>query len=490
MDNKITNQIKESDKSNIPNNVIDISKIEEGIHLYGFVKDEDGNSRVIEDNDYSSKKSFETDLRANGYTVNRVNDNRDMYILDNSDYRSINEITTKIKQIEKDIKEGIALPSDKLVLNTLKDILDKAMKISLTENKLNESNNKLTLYHNTTNENAIKISKEGIIPGLRKDVYGKGSEAEGSGIWCSTKRFYGYGGATITFEIDVDDEALSLQNDTEYMVFRTIKPEEIIDVDLVVSTICCMSNHNTVESDIPKAIQKYGRDKFVKVFKDHQSSFVKPYNMQQFNYLLETGEKYCKGKIQLTESNSSDNQNNIDKYIQENTNSIIGLKELAKKIRVNISTLGRKLNNAKYDYQRNIYKTQQDFYRDVLSEINKRLNKTESKHKIEEKSRNELLAKTKMQTKSRYDRSTAYKGFSIADIDTTSVFTTNSLRVTCRVGNYWDTVEMEDILYWIQLEAEKNKDFQINTKGITAAIMNSIDGMDIKVDCNCRRFCV
>lgn len=109
-------------------------------------------------------------------------------------------------------------------------------------------------------------------------------------------------------------------------------------------------------------------------------------------------------------------------------------------------------------------------------------------NKLEEVSRNELLAKTKSQTITRYNKAAGYKGFSIVDIDTTSVFTTNSLRVTCRVGDYFDTVEMENILYWIQMEAEKNENYQINTKGVTQAIMNSIDGMDIKVDCNCRRF--
>lgn len=106
-------------------------------------------------------------------------------------------------------------------------------------------------------------------------------------------------------------------------------------------------------------------------------------------------------------------------------------------------------------------------------------------HKIEEATRNELLAKTKKQTITRYNKASGYKGFSIVDIDTNSVFTTNSLRVTCRIGDYWDTVEMQNILYWIQLEAEKNKTFQVNTKGVTSAIMNSIDGMDIKVDCEC-----
>lgn len=109
-------------------------------------------------------------------------------------------------------------------------------------------------------------------------------------------------------------------------------------------------------------------------------------------------------------------------------------------------------------------------------------------NKLEEVSRNDMLAKAKSQTITRYNKAPGYKGFSIVDIDTTSVFTTNSLRVTCRVGDYWDTVEMENILYWIQVEAEKNQNYQINTKGITAAIMNSIDGMDIKVDCTCPDF--
>ena len=48
--------------------------------------------------------------------------------------------------------------------------------------------NSITLYHNTSNTNAIKISKEGIKGGMRLSVYGKGSESEGSGVWCSTIR--------------------------------------------------------------------------------------------------------------------------------------------------------------------------------------------------------------------------------------------------------------------------------------------------------------
>ena len=307
----------------------------------------------------------------------------------------------------EDIKDKIVTEEqleEFLKKNNLEESLEEQ-----NNNKLEESSNTLILYHNTTNENAIKIDKEGIIPGLRKSVYGKGSEAEGSGIWCSTERGYGYGGATITFEIDKDDEALEKQNDTEYMVFRKIEPNEIVDIDLVVSKIVINKLPSITESVIPLAIEKYGKEKLYSVFEKYSHNFVSPYNMEQLKHLVETGEKYCKGKIQLTES----------------------------------------------------------------------------KHKIEEVSRNELLVKAKGETISRYNRASGYKGFYITNIDTTDILRGNSLIVTCRVGRYDDTVQLEDILYWVQIVAEMNKDRQINTKGVTQAIMNSIDGMDINVDCTC-----
>ena len=77
-------------------------------------------------------------------------------------------------------------------------------------------------------------------------------------------------------------------------------------------------------------------------------------------------------KLKLIESN---HQDIIDEYIKKNTNSIIGLKELAIEVRVCISTIGKKYNKAKYDYERNNYKRQQEFYREILAEINKRLKK-------------------------------------------------------------------------------------------------------------------
>ena len=265
---------------------------------------------------------------------------------------------------------------------------------------------KITLYHNTSNDNAVKINKEGIIAGLRKDVYGKGSEAEGLGIWCTTERSYGYGGATITFNIDSNDEALRKQNDTEYIVYRNVKIEEIADIDLVVANIHTPKGNLATESYIPKLIDKFGKEKVLQVFK--KSKFVYPYDYNKFINLIETGNKYCKGTIKLTESK-----------------------------------------------------------------------------KLIEVSRNEMLATSKAQTYTRYQKASGYKGFSIYDIDTTSILTTDSLRVTCKVGDYWDTVEMENILYWIQYYAELQPNNQVNARVCTQAIMDAIDAMDIKVDCTC-----
>lgn len=124
--------------------------------------------------------------------------------------------------------------------------------------------------------------------------------------------------------------------------------------------------------------------------------------------------------------------------------------------------------------------------------------------KLEEVSRNTLLGITKSEPdlrvkarreqdpngphSNREQRSSGYKGFSVKNIDTTNVLSGNSLVVQLGVGNYNDVVELEDILYWVQISAENTNSYtknQINTKVVTQALMNSIDGMDINLDCSC-----
>ena len=457
----------------------------------------------------------------------------------------------------------------------------------------------LTLYHNTSNDNAIKISKEGIKGGLRLQAYGKGSEAEGSGIWCTTIRGYGYGGATITFTIDVNDPNIVKQNDTEYIIYRNITPNEIIDIDLVVSNIPCTSSHNTtVESDIPQGIEKWGKDKLLKVFKNNDNKFVNPYNYDKLVNLIKTGNKYCKGKIvikgelqegihlvadvqsndnshtQTLESNNYNSKEDFTNYLTSNNYKVISVKDnrdlyvaknseydklsqLEKYINVykklcnkldknssgytmiedvylklqklydeavkqplnesfeymnvedkpryndyiglsmqidgtknKIKQLNSKLNKAQYDSDRNKYEYLINYYKQLLHQYELAYKDTghklnEDKHRLEEVSRNEMLAVSKAQTITRYKKSASYKGFRIYDIDTNSVLTTDALRVTCKVGKYWDTIEMQNILYWVQLYAEQQPDNQVNTKVVTKAIMDAVDAMDIKVDCTC-----
>ena len=110
-----------------------------------------------------------------------------------------------------------------------------------------------------------------------------------------------------------------------------------------------------------------------------------------------------------------------------------------------------------------------------------------NKNKLEEVSRNELLAKTKGETITRYKKSAQYKGFSLVDIDINNLLRDNTIVLVCRVGDYLDYIQLEDVLYWIQIVAEKSVNRQINNKVVTEALMNAIDGMDIKVDCECRR---
>lgn len=438
--------------------------------------------------------------------------------------------------------------------------------------------NLITLYHNTSNKNAISISKEGIKGGMRLNAYGKGSEAEGAGVWCTNVRGYGYGGATITFQIDEDERELRKQNDTEYIVYRDIKPEEIIDIDLVVSTIPCNpkrkdSINSTVESDIPEGIKYWGIDDLLKVFGENSGDFAPPYDLDQLKHLIETGEKYCKGTIKLTEGklleNLTDQANYLytlskedPKYKDKITNidiseTLKGEKKLTFKVNsINVLVLEYPkkdkcfyyyVDGVKQGYESSVYnivskllkenksitklkeskrkycsinrhgnrdksfvlkgiidgKRQELAYgcsRQELEELKEKIlssnsdyniwvdendNVPNASYKLEEASRNELLAKAKAETITRYNKSAGYKGFSLVDIDTTAVKTRDVIIITNRVGDYFDTIELEDILYWVGLEVDNTRDKKMGLEVVRRALLGAMDGMDIKVDCEC-----
>ena len=339
----------------------------------------------------------------------------------------------------------------------------------------------ITLYHNTSNSNAINIAKSGIKTGMRLQAYGNGSEAEGSGIWCTTVRGYGYGGATITFQISQDDKDLWKANDTEYVVYRDININEIIDIDLLVAhDIVINSERNdsmgtVVESDIPAGIKEFGKDKLLQVFKNYPDLLVSPYSSRELEHLINTGEKYCMGKIKVEEDRTISNKSYVLRGLENSKSFDIAYNDS----RGSLENFMAKLQPAHPNVH--MWIEENDFVHNPTS-------LREAKQVLVEVSRNELLALTKSDTITRYNKASGYKGFSITDIDTSNILRDNTLVVTCKVGDYHDTVELEDILYWIQVVAENTNSYtknQVNTKVVTQAIMNSIDGMDIKVDCEC-----
>lgn len=123
----------------------------------------------------------------------------------------------------------------------------------------------------------------------------------------------------------------------------------------------------------------------------------------------------------------------------------------------------------------------------ISFDILEKTKKDESK-KLEEAGRNELLALAKGETITRYNKAAGYKGFSLVDIDTNSIMVYDSIVVTNRVGNYYDTIELEDILYWVGLYVEESKDKKMGIKIAEKALLGAADGMDIKIDCNCGDF--
>lgn len=82
----------------------------EGIHLTAIVRysnprpGEPTGYMKIEDDDYNSKADFKRDLRSNGYTVRTVWDNRDTYVIDNSDYKGLSDLVHKMSELKSMIE--------------------------------------------------------------------------------------------------------------------------------------------------------------------------------------------------------------------------------------------------------------------------------------------------------------------------------------------------------------------------------------------------
>lgn len=513
--------------------------ITEGMHLVAYVRSPyKPGVQAIEDSDYASKTDFAKDLRANEFTVLGVNDNRDLYVVDNSDFGNLAQLKKKMKfykmmwdDAKKENPESTLFKDD---YERLKKIYDEAMRQPLNENyvlkgiqdgksfdisyndnkeklqkfkdelqashqnvdmfiveeskkiealkpikkgqmkilniggeKLQENLKDIVLYHGSSNTNLTYLD-------IGKST-GNGDQL-GRGIYLTTdyeqaQSYAGNNGKVYKVKLDDSLKLFNLNDKLSDSIKQQLIKELENSNNKDIKNYICMFNR--------KVYNVKDKQEGLKFYQDKQ----KEWEQLDGKYFGNRPKVVKNGNnLQVIYTDYSDIHSAINNMTGENLiDTLRG--DIDPDVFVTIIT------NSGYDG----VITNNNHWYVIYKDINKvhilnENRKFGNKNKLEEVSRNDMLAKAKSQTITRYNKAPGYKGFSIVDIDTTSVFTTNSLRVTCRVGDYWDTVEMENILYWIQVEAEKNPNHQINTKGITAAIMNSIDGMDIKVDCTCPDF--
>jgi hypothetical protein len=513
--------------------------ITEGIHLVAYVRSPyKPGVQAIEDSDYASKTDFAKDLRANEFTVLGVNDNRDLYVVDNSDFGNLAQLKKKMKfykmmwdDAKKENPESTLFKDD---YERLKKIYDEAMRQPLNENyvlkgiqdgksfnisfndnkeklqkfmdelqpkhrnidmfiveeskkiealkpikkgqmkilniggeKLQENLKDIVLYHGSSNTNLTYLD-------IGKST-GNGDQL-GRGIYLTTdyeqaQSYAGNNGKVYKVKLDDSLKLFNLNDKLSDSIKQQLIKELENSNNKDIKNYICMFNR--------KVYNVKDKQEGLKFYQDKQ----KEWEQLDGKYFGNRPKVVKNGNnLQVIYTDYSDIHSAINNMTGENLiDTLRG--DIDPDVFVTIIT------NSGYDGVITNNNHWYVIYRDINKvHILNENRKFGNKNKLEEVSRNDMLAKAKSQTITRYNKAPGYKGFSIVDIDTTSVFITNSLRVTCRVGDYWDTVEMENILYWIQVEAEKNQNYQINTKGITAAIMNSIDGMDIKVDCTCPDF--
>ena len=506
--------------------------ITEGMHLVAYVRSPyKPGVQAIEDSDYASKTDFAKDLRANEFTVLGVNDNRDLYVVDNSDFGNLAQLKKKMKfykmmwdDAKKENPESTLFKDD---YERLKKIYDEAMRQPLNENyvlkgiqdgksfniSFNDNKEKLQKFMNELQPKHRNIDMFIVEESKKIEDYNNGFNVDGEKLQENLKDIVLYHGSSNTNLTYLDigkstgngdqlGRGIYLTTDYEQAQSYAGNNGKVYKVKLD-DSLKLFNLNDKLSDSIKQQLIKELENSNNKDIKNYICMFNrKVYNVKD----KQEGLKFYQDKQKEWEQLDGKYFGNRPKVVKNGNNLQVIYTDYSDiHSAINNMTGENLIDTLRGDIDPDVFVTiitnsgydgvitNNNHWYVIYRDINKvhilnENRKFGNKNKLEEVSRNDMLAKAKSQTITRYNKAPGYKGFSIVDIDTTSVFTTNSLRVTCRVGDYWDTVEMENILYWIQVEAEKNPNYQINTKGITAAIMNSIDGMDIKVDCTCPDF--
>ena len=430
-------------------------KIMEGIHLIAYVRNKQTKLySTIEDSSYNTKTSFKKDLEANGYDNISILDNRDMFLIDNTDYTRVSQLKNELKKLRDDMKiynkdKYPTTYKDMLdKYNKLKEIYDNVMKIPLTEGyvlKGMQDGKSFDISYNDSEEKLQQFKDEMQPKHKDIDMY----------IVEESKQF------KYANEEDIPryDSYIGLQMQIDWVKNRIKSMKSKIAKDKYDAD---RNKHKHILEYYEELLKQYKQAMKNIGNKESKNENINKYKVVDINKLPDI-------KYELESRSENKDYNRIYQKV---------LKSKTGKIRCTYNELDLisaiYLDNDNYDYDKlNI--------QNILYESKQ----TKNKEKLEEVSRNELLAKTKGETITRYNKSVQYKGFSLVNINIDDILRNNTIIITCRVGDYLDTLELEDILYWIQIVAEKNTNKQINSKVVTEALMNAVDGMDIKIDCEC-----
>lgn len=520
--------------------MINKQKILEGIHLIAYVRDKQTKLySTIEDSSYNTKTSFKKDLEANGYDNISILDNRDMFLIDNTNYMRVSQLKNELKKLRDDMKiyskdKYPTIYKDMLdKYNKLKEVYDKVMKIPLTEGyvlkgiqdgksfniSFNDNKEKLQKFMNELQPKhrnidmfiveeskkieALKPIKKGQMKILNisgeklqenlKDIVlyhgslntnltyldigkstGNGDQL-GRGIYLTTdyeqaQSYAGNNGKVYKVKLDDSLKLFNLNDKLSDSIKQQLIKELENSNNKDIKNYICMFNR--------KVYDVKGKQEGLKFYQDKQ----KEWKQLDGKYFGNRPKVVKNGNNpQVIYTDYSDIQSAINNMTGENLiDTLRG--DIDPDVFVTIIT------NSGYDgvitNNNHWYVIYKDINKVHILNENKKFG---NKNKLEEVSRNELLAKTKGETITRYKKSAQYKGFSLVDIDINNLLRDNTIVLVCRVGDYLDYIQLEDVLYWIQIVAEKSVNRQINNKVVTEALMNAIDGMDIKVDCECRR---
>ena len=108
--------------------------------------------------------------------------------------------------------------------------------------------------------------------------------------------------------------------------------------------------------------------------------------------------------------------------------------------------------------------------------------------RIDEISRKELVAKTKVQSPARYNKRMEYNIRQIKSVDFDELLNTGRLVVETLVGDYDVTIAFDDFLGCLSYIVSRQSKHNCTLQSVTRAIMMAVESDEVLTDCTCGDF--